>query len=255
MSKKDAPEAWSAQALAEIAASDSALATRIDAAQKIIDSSSDSMKIAQAYADIGQIFFDKKSPDLATHYFKKALTINPCQENALRSVAQMMFSYKETFLSEEYGRLRGLEALNRYDNLLNVYPEDFMAHMNMAYLYMHQKNYEDAWAHAGEAMDVKPDEFAVHFIYAQLYINIGGNENYMCAEEILTHPELGQNNAEYASIIQRELYVLYFLRNRLTEAFKLPPEDLEYAKKRIEILRKNYNPTHIYIPNPSPYQI
>ena len=124
----------------------------------------------------------------------------------------MTFSYEEIPLAEECDDAQIAEALKFYSQLIEHFPEDYLAQMNMAYLYLRQKNYSKALEHAGLAMNIDHDDLDLHFLYAQLYMEMGGHENYVMAEETLNHLALAPNiiNREFNRVDLFSFISLYY---------------------------------------------
>jgi len=112
--------------------------------------------IAEAYPNnadvqgtIGHIYHVTDNTNLALPYLEKTLALDSNNFLALKDTAQIYMSQNQL-----------MEAQPLFEQLVQQAPEDAELHMGLAYIYGHQKLYDQAIVHNRTVLDLIPDNYS-----------------------------------------------------------------------------------------------
>jgi tetratricopeptide (TPR) repeat protein len=149
----------------------------------------------------GNKYLDRGDDDLAVPFYEKAIDVdstfaiayahlavirsNKGSIGAASALSDKAMRWRDGtsereryYIEAEHYRMRSAyaEAVERYHLLTDLYPDSFGGHNNLAFLYQHTRQYEDALVSISEAERVRPDTWYIHHNRALAYAGLGEYE-------------------------------------------------------------------------------
>jgi len=117
-------------------------------------------KLAAIYSNLNNI--------VASHKYSKLA----------REKAQNVTDRERYYIEARYCEDRGdrKRAIENFKLLVELYPDDFHGHNNLAFQYQYSYQYEEASAHAREAIRIDPTSWYSHYNLAAIYAGMGQYE-------------------------------------------------------------------------------
>lgn len=156
--------------------------------------------LAEAFNNLGIVYYRQSSYRQAIHSFKEALSINPSYHVAYYNLAWLLYNhqyyaewydmiqekhnYKDSNLPPEYSFALIASVFNNHDvaqitkefrNIVRQKPEDSKSHLNLGLILEIRGNIKEAISEYKKALKIDPKLSLVNYRLGQIYRNMGKN--------------------------------------------------------------------------------